>query len=429
MVRSNIIILLIFVTIFTWGISAAGVHAHSTDETYIWLNPQADHYDGEVQIRLEDLRNYLNLEIPKEYEAAKAAVIANSEIIRKYVSQHYSIKQLDGAEIPIEFLPLDLLLSEGFGHFAIIPYRTPVLAPVPPKLIVRSTLFYEYDKYSRSLLCMSYNDFKKEEYPEQFHHAVFSPWNSEQEIDLENAEMLKAGKRYYLWEGVRHIWIGTDHILFLITLLLPSVLLLKTKEGDETKADKDASNKLLPSPAETLAETADEQLGDGATGFFSRWIPVEGFPAAFWNIFKIVTVFTIAHSITLSLASLDFITLPSQLVESIIALSIILIAINNIFPTFHDKSWIVLFVFGLFHGLGFASVMQDLPFRMANLTPLLVCFNVGVEIGQIVIVLAVFPIIYWLRKSKFYQPVFLIAGSALMCVIAGKWFIERSLGS
>ena len=154
---------------------------------------------------------------------------------------------------------------------------------------------------------------------------------------------------------------------------------------------------------------------------------VAGFISA-TSIFKIVTIFTIAHSITLALASLDIITLPSQLVESIIALSIVLVAINNIIPMFRDRTWVVLFLFGLFHGMGFASVMQNLPFRMPNLTKLLISFNIGIELGQLAIVAVVFPVIFSLRKWRWYNPLILIGGSLIMIVIAGYWFLERALG-
>jgi len=244
-------------------------------------------------------------------------------------------------------------------------------------------------------------------FDEGFYHTIFTPWNSEQEVDLVNVSQVLTSWQYYLWEGVRHIWIGTDHILFLVTLLLASVL-LRRNEAADLEAETES--------AETEAQPKSKS-----------WIPVKGFPGAFWNILKIVTVFTIAHSITLALASLDFVSMESWIVESIIAFSIILVALNNIFPVFHDRTWIVLFAFGLFHGMGFASVMKDLPFRMGDLQTLLLSFNIGVELGQLAIVAAVFPFIFLLRKSKFYQPFVLVGGSLVICVIAGYWFYERAI--
>src|SRR2546421_7631097 len=91
-----------------------------------------------------------------------------------------------------------------------------------------------------------------------------------------------------------------------------------------------------------------------------RWQAVARFPPAFWDVFKIVTSFTVAHSITLSLAALGVISLPSRLVESAIATSVVLAALNNVFPLVHSRRWMVAFAFGLIHGFGFASVLRDL---------------------------------------------------------------------
>ena len=100
--------------------------------------------------------------------------------------------------------------------------------------------------------------------------------------------------------------------------------------------------------------------------------------------------------------------------------------LNNIFPRFNDRTWLIIFFFGLFHGMGFASVMGVLPFRTMNLMKVLLSFNVGVEIGQLVIVAAIFPIIYLLRHWSHYRNVVAIGGSIVIAVIASQWFVERA---
>ena len=403
---------------------APAVSAHSTDETYIWLNPVGDHYSGEVQMRLPDLRKFLKLEIPEDLEEAKSALQANAKELETYIRQHFEIKTLDGAAIQYEIIGIDMLESKTYKHFAKILYKTESFDTLPEKVIVKSDMLFEFDRYSRSILCMNYSSFKddgrtkpdeaegitEDGFQEGFYHTIFTPWNAEQEVDLVNVSQVPTGWQYYIWEGVRHIWIGTDHILFLVTLLLASVLLRRKQETQAVASDVEGKANSEPTVAAK-----------------KTWIPVSGFGGAFWNILKIVTVFTLAHSITLALASLDIISLEGWIVESIIAFSIILVALNNIFPVFHDRSWIVLFTFGLFHGMGFASVMKDLPFRMGDLRQLLLSFNIGVELGQLAIVIGVFPLIFFLRKSKFYQPVFLVGGSLIICVIAAWWFYERAI--
>ena len=112
------------------------------------------------------------------------------------------------------------------------------------------------------------------------------------------------------------------------------------------------------------------------------WGPVAGFPRALWNLLKIVTIFTIAHSLTLLLAALGILDVPSRLVESVIALSIILVALNNITgkSARQGRCWRSSGS-GLFHGLGFATVMGHLPFRTVYLLRSVLGFNIGVELG------------------------------------------------
>jgi len=145
-------------------------------------------------------------------------------------------------------------------------------------------------------------------------------------------------------------------------------------------------------------------------------------------VLKIVTLFTIAHSITLGLAAMDFITLSSRLVESIIALSIVLVAVNNIFWRAEAATAVMIFILGLFHGMGFASVMGELPFRMKDALKCVIGFNIGVELGQMMLVALIFPILYLLRQNKMYKYVILNGGSAVLALIASFWFAQRALG-
>jgi hypothetical protein len=141
----------------------------------------------------------------------------------------------------------------------------------------------------------------------------------------------------------------------------------------------------------------------------------------------VATSFTIAHSITLSLAALSIIQLPSRLVESTIALSVVLAALNNIWPLVHGRRWLVAFGFGLIHGFGFASVLADLGLPRDALLIALVGFNVGVELGQLAIISAFLPVAYALRRTRAYRRVIFIGGSAAIALVAGVWLFERAL--
>ena len=158
-----------------------------------------------------------------------------------------------------------------------------------------------------------------------------------------------------------------------------------------------------------------------------KWQAVAGFRQAFIDVVSIVTAFTIAHSITLSLAVLGFITLPSRLIESTIAASVIVAALNNLYPLIDKRLWIVAFVFGLVHGLGFANVLTDLALPKPALAVSLVSFNLGVEAGQLAIVATFLPLAYLSRRSWLYPRLALGAGSLSIAAVASVWLIERSL--
>ncbi len=184
-----------------------------------------------------------------------------------------------------------------------------------------------------------------------------------------------------------HIWTGFDHILFLLSLLLPAVLVL------------------MP--------------GSRAQG-------APSFRFALVDVLKVVTAFTLAHSITLSLAALGVVELPSRFVESAIAISVVLAALNNVWPVVFGRRWVLAFAFGLIHGFGFASVLADLGLPHESLLLALVAFNVGVEVGQLAIVALFLPLAYAVRDTRFYGRAVFVGGSLLVAAIAATWFAERA---
>jgi hypothetical protein len=191
----------------------------------------------------------------------------------------------------------------------------------------------------------------------------------------------------YLREGVWHIWLGYDHILFLLSLLFSSVLIRQHR----------------------------------------KWLPAERFRPVLLEVVKIVTAFTVAHSLTLSLATLGVIELPSRWVESAIAASVVLAVLNNVYPLISKKLWGVAFGFGLIHGLGFANVLKDLGLPQDMLILTLLAFNLGVEAGQIAIVSGFLPAAFFLRKSWGCRQLLVNTGSMLIVLIALIWLAERAL--
>ena len=144
---------------------------------------------------------------------------------------------------------------------------------------------------------------------------------------------------------------------------------------------------------------------------------------------KIITSFTLAHSITLALATLNVVRLPASIVEPLIAISIVYVGVENLLRRGLRRRWLVTFAFGLVHGFGFASVLRELGVGAGGtglLMPLF-SFNLGVELGQLVIAALSFPLIWWLRYSPTFIARYAPACSVLIVLAGGYWFIERAL--
>ncbi|WP_298500484.1 HupE/UreJ family protein [uncultured Algibacter sp.] len=280
----------------------------------------------------------------------------------------------------------------SLGDFVQVYFHLENTENLPDKLNVKYNAVFEKDNTHRGYLVTEYN-WREGVINEEANITLdFAPNKTQDTMDLTKSSVWN-GFYAMVKQGVWHIWIGLDHILFLLALILPSVVRRR-----KNKLDKYS---------------------------IYDWEPVMTFKAAFFYIIKVVTFFTIAHTITLTLASLDIVSLPSRLVESIIAFSIGLAAFHNIKPIFKLKDWNIAFIFGLFHGFGFASVLSDLGLTNEFLTLSLLGFNVGVEIGQLAIIAAIFPILYFIRKLKLY-PKLLVYLSVILIIISAYWFIERA---
>ena len=149
----------------------------------------------------------------------------------------------------------------------------------------------------------------------------------------------------------------------------------------------------------------------------------------FYPLLLQISIFTLAHTITLAISSLKIITISSKIVEPLIAASIIYIAVENFFNSSLTKNRsITIFFFGLLHGLGFASVLSSFGLPSTNFVWALVGFNIGVEIGQITIIFVFYAIcIYWIKTKNYYTKFISMPGSAIIALIGVFWFFERTL--
>jgi hypothetical protein len=354
--------------------AASLAHAHKPSDSYLVVRVEGSNLSGQWDIALRDLDFAIGLDDSGDGDITWGEVKAHHADIAAYSLARLKLRS-GAAECPArasEFLADD----HSDGAYSVMRFTATCPEEVTT-LVISYSLFADLDPQHRGLLRLEHGTGTRT--------AIFGPERATQSFELAKISALTQFIDYAR-EGVWHIWIGFDHILFLLSLLLPAVLVL---EG-------------------------------------GRWRAVSRFPPAFWEVFKIVTSFTVAHSITLSLAALGVISLPSRLVESAIATSVVLAALNNVFPVVHGRRWMVAFAFGLIHGFGFASVLRDLGLPQGALLIALVGFNLGVEVGQLAIVSAFLPVAYALRASWFYRRLVFVGGSVAIAVVAGIWLVERA---
>jgi hypothetical protein len=357
-------------------LAAGTALAHKPSDSYLAIGVEGAAVRVQWDIALRDLEFALGLDADGNGEITWGELRAKRGDIEAYALSRLKLES-DGKGCSLA--PAALLVDDhSDGAYAVLRFDADCGGRVSSTLEVAYSLFFDIDPTHRGLL--------RFERGSEARTAVLSP--ERPRIVLRAGESSRLAQFFdYFREGVWHIWIGFDHILFLLSLLLPAVFAL-------------------------------------ARGV---WAPAAGFRPVFWDVFKVVTSFTIAHSITLSLAALSLIALPSRLVESVIALSVVLAALNNLWPVVAERRWAVAFAFGLIHGFGFATVLAELGLPQGTLLLALVGFNLGVEAGQLAIVGAFLPAAYVLRGTWFYRRMVFTGGSAAIALVAAVWLAERVL--
>ncbi len=349
--------------------------AHKPSDSYLRLTIEEHTIQGQWDIALRDLDHAMGLDGNDDGTITWGEVRGQHEAITNYALSRLNLNVGDSP--CSNHIERHLVDHHSDGAYAVLQFS--IHCPTIPKLTnLHYGLFFDVDPLHRGLLQVTH--------PSGTQTAVLSP--EQPTVQLSGTtnsfwqEFLQFSK-----EGVWHIWIGYDHILFLISLLLPAVLWWRS----------------------------------------GQWQPVESFKNVLREVISIVTAFTMAHSVTLSLAALEIVTLPSRWVESVIAGSVVLAALHNLFPIIQIRRWIVGLVFGLVHGFGFASVLADLGLPTSSMFVALAGFNIGVEVGQLVIVAAFLPLAYAVRHSWTYRRLAVQFGSVCIAGLAFIWFIERSL--
>ena len=362
--------------LFGLALFALLAHAHKPSDSYLTIHGDKPQLQGQWDIALRDLDYALGLDGNLDGNVEWGEVKAKHAEIVAYAFTHLKLVA-DGAPCPTKITD-HKIDNHSDGTYAVI-YFSADCPKAPEFLEIEYSLFFDLDKEHKGLLNLQ-SDGKARS-------AIFSDTDRKQKFQLAKPSKWKQFVDYLI-EGIWHIWKGFDHILFLLSLLLPAVLVWN----------------------------------------IDKWKSADGFKAAFIEVLKVVTAFTVAHSITLSLAALQIVNIPTWIAESAIAASVIVAALNNVFPIFHGRRWMVAFAFGLIHGFGFANVLAELGLPRSTLLIALVGFNLGVEVGQVAIVAVFLPIAFYLRDTWAYRKLVLVAGSLLIAIVASAWLVERVFG-
>jgi hypothetical protein len=349
------------------------VSAHQLKDSFLVLELTNSTLSGHLDVALTDLRHARGVDLTDGNPPDLGVLDPEFEMTSANVLSHVEFR-LDGKTIPITSTEFEKA-SFSDGLYAVMYFEMPV-PPHPHEIEIRYDLFFNVDPGYRGLLRLDVDGKQIT--------SVFAPAHRVQRFDIGGPGSGQSLAEFFRL-GVWHIWSGYDHILFLLALLFPAVI--------------------------AGARAGNEQ---GTT-----------FRVALLGVVKIVTAFTVAHSITLTLAALRIVSVEPRAVEALIAFSVALAALNNILGLLPELGWAIAFVFGLVHGFGFANVLFDLGLASDRLVKTLLGFNLGVEAGQLAIVCVFLPAAFRFRSSAVYRVGVLKFGSATIALVAAIWFFER----
>ena len=355
---------------------AGNAQAHKTSDSYLSLHVGPAEITGKWDIALVDLEPVIPFDANQDGTITWEELRAQQGEVNRYALSRLQLLGDGVAGKPR--VTVASFEQHNDGIFVVIQFSVDGLG-IPRTLEVDYQLFFDHDALHRGLFLLEHRDHNQT--------ALFTTSHRKHRFELAAPDRGREFLNFFKG-GVGHILEfpqSLDHVLFLLALLLPSVL---RREG-------------------------------------GKWVSASAFRPALWEVVKIVTAFTVAHSITLSLAALGLVRLPARLVEPAIAASVLFAAANNLRALFYGRGWLVAFGFGLVHGCSFSSKLAELGLKQGAMAVSLAGFNLGVEAGQLVIVALFLPLAYGLRTTRFYQLYTFKCGSVMIFLLALVWLGER----
>jgi len=353
----------------------ATVFAHKPSDSYLTLDLRAMPPQLRWDIALRDLEQAIGIDRNGDHQLSWGEVQQAHAAIANYATGRLVVR---AADRPCHLQTgAQSLVDHSDGGYTVLPLTVDCAGAEPSSL--RYALLFDIDPTHRGQLRTLRRS------GETLHQ-----FSSDQPLVLIQSGTEHQGMHLFLEQlgaGVRHIPLGLDHVLFLLTLLLPAVMYRR----------------------------------DGA------WQPLRSNTRIGWNVLSVITAFTAAHSFTLSLAVFGLFEVSGNWVEPAIAGTVLLAALNNLQPFLPGRPWAIAFVLGLVHGLGFAFALTDLGLSPKAMLLALSGFNIGVELGQLLIVLLLLPILCSMRATRFYRVAGLQLGSVAIAAFATVWLLERTL--
>ena len=359
--------------------------SHELSSGYLTLNQQeAGVFQGELLLKPEDIGQAANLDTNNDGKLLWSELLANQQQAAAYIANALQIKQGSGK----------CRVSAASPTMRSISAESLIVYPLSVNCQARNTEESSEDSSQDSReISISYEGI----FDISPTHKLLTTVNVQDEtltsviaedkrILTLSPKALSTASQFFemVYQGIWHIFIGLDHILFLVATLLTVNLARhqRTWKKEDKKRDIVKSTVIL------------------------------------------VSAFTLAHSITLTATALDIITLDSRWVELGIAISVMLTALNNIFPVVFRLGFLT-FGFGLLHGMGFASVFAELNAQSNSLVMSVAAFNIGVEIGQLVIVAVLLPLLMLARNWHVYAKTIMPFASSVIAIIALNWTLQR----
>lgn len=364
----------------------SSISAHSMPSSMVYLDFLENKVSAELIIPLDRLQVAVEENL---YDDPEKAIVTYHDDLVSYITSHISAVTANNEQWSVAFNDMSLsypdIETESIDLVVQLTLSPPAGAAVDAftlnyDVVVRELVTHVITVAVRS----DWNNAIYSSKPEIIASIIDN--NTTVQVDQSNGS-IRTGLVSIIKTGMAHIAEGVDHLLFLLALLLPAPLLVKG----------------------------------------SRWGESAGFKTSMKKLLKITLAFTIGHSVTLIIGATGWVSIPSQPIEVLIAVSILVSAIHAIRPIFAGREIFVAGGFGLVHGLAFATLVTDLGVTPMRIVISVLGFNIGIELMQLIVIALIMPWFLLLSVTKAYTPIKIIG--ALFAMIASiGWIFDRAFG-